>query len=295
MKPLALLVLSFTLVIPGYCYGFNLREFAKNLLKDVGIIPSINVECLTLHCLPELGRCGLVKECRSAMACSVECFGLWEKDNTSEKYHVQNCTNICAFTYRVKEYESSMKCVSDHKCISFPPIPSQCVAPQNLTILKKLSVQDLKGSWWVMGGYHPVYDCYPCQHLTFSQINATAWTYLPKYQVYLENGSLALVDDSYIIPNTTPGENISFVYHDVGLSHYETWWLVDAAEDMSYILLYYCGGTLQWYYDGALILSRNTTLPDTAYTAIAASYAKSAGLDFNKFCKTKVQQCPDNS
>ena len=125
-----------------------------------------------------------------------------------------------------------------------------------------------------------MYDCYPCQHLFISRLNATSWKY-------------HLSSDPYIMPNTTPGENISFVYHDLGLSHYETWWLVDAAEDMSYVLLYYCGNTLQWYYDGALVLSRNTTLPDTAYTAIAASYLKTSGLDFNKFCRTKSQECPD--
>lgn len=177
--------------------------------------------------------------------------------------------------------------------MAFPPIPSQCKGPGNVTVLKKFATKDLEGAWWVVKGLHPVYDCYPCQHLVFKQINATAWAYTPKYQVYLVNGSLTVTDDRYIIPNTTAGSNISFTYYDLGLVHHETWWLIDGADDKSYILLYYCGNTLQWYYDGALVLARDTALSASDYTAIAASYSKATGLDLTKFCDTSTKQCPD--
>jgi hypothetical protein len=257
---------------------------------------SIDVACLTEKCLIPVGSCALNEGCRTALSCAKKCFDLWDKDTTKEKYHVQNCSNTCAFTYgEVAAYSRLMECAGDHKCIAFPAIPSECKAPNDLTLLKKLSSQVLNGSWWVVKGYHPVYDCYPCQRLNFNWNSTTkAWSYNPNYEVYLSNGSLLLVQQYiYNFPNTTPGDNITFYYHDMGLTHTETWWLIDAAEDFSYVILYYCGGTLQWYYDGALVLSREKTLPYLAYTDIAASYSRAVGLDSTKFCNTETAPCPE--
>lgn len=95
------------------------------------------------------------------------------------------------------------------------------------------------------------------------------------------------------MPNSPPGTNISFVYHDLGMEHYETWWLLDKADDGSYILLYYCGNTLQWYYDGGLVMARNQTLTGADYKKIAAAYEKAAGIDATKFCHTEASpSCP---
>lgn len=86
---------------------------------------------------------------------------------------------------------------------------------------------DLQGDWWVISGHHPVYDCYPCQHLFFSQINETAWKYVPEYQVYLVNGSLGLFNNQVLtMPNSALGEGITFSYHDLGFIHHETWYLM---------------------------------------------------------------------
>ena len=99
---------------------------------------------------------------------------------------------------------------------------------------------------------------------------------------------------SAAIPSSPPGQNISFVYNDVGLYHYETWWLIDKADDGSYILMYYCGHTLQWYYEGALALARNRTLDEAAYADIASAYQKAVGLDTSQFCSTTTAtSCPD--
>ncbi len=266
-----------------------------SLVDELKVSPSMNVECLLEHCAVQAGECVLDKDCRSACLCSQKCMGQWDLDNTTEKVHVQNCTNICAFSYTGKVYEDFIGCVASHECLSFPPIPSRCQGPDNITLLKKLAPQDLNGCWSVVSGRHPVYDCYPCQYLCFNQINATSWAYSPKYQVYLANGSLELVSQTMIIPNTSPGEKVSFVYNDVGLPHYETWWLIDQADDKSYILLYYCGHTLEWNYDGALVFAREKSLPASDTASISNSYLKAAGLDYSKFCSTKTSQCPDQT
>lgn len=128
--------------------------------------------------------------------------------------------------------------------------------------------------WWVVKGYHPVYDCYPCQQLLFHEINSTSWTYYTQYQVYLTNGTLKLVSLGAVIPMSQPWMNISFVYHDAGLVHNETWWLLDKANDGSFIAMYYCGNSLHWNYEGSLVLARNKTLSAQVYVNVTAAYQK---------------------
>lgn len=255
--------------------------------------PSVNIGCVMKNCLTQSFGCLASSVCRNAMSCAQKCLDMWDNDTTSEKIKVQNCSNACAFTFVDKAYENFMECVSDHDCIAFPPIPNTCRAP-NVHPQKMLSLQDMNGSWWVMKGLNPVYDCYPCQHLSMAPINKTTWAYRPKYQVHLTNGSLLLVSQEMLLANTSaPGENISFVYHDVGLDHYETWWLLDKANDGSYMTMYYCGNTLQWYYEGAIVLARNKTLDKDAYSNIASSFQKAVGLDLTKFCDVSISNCPD--
>ena len=78
------------------------------------------------------------------------------------------------------------------------------------------------------------------------------------------------------------------------MDHFETWWLLDKANDGSHMIMYYCGNTLQWYYEGALVLSKNQTLDKSVYADIATSFQKSVGLDLNDFCDVRATStCPD--
>ena len=247
----------------------------------------INIGCVLEHCLSQSVSCLSDHNCRRAVECAKKCMDDWDQDKTPEKYHVQNCTNMCAFTYADDVYENFMACFSDNQCISFPPIKNTCRAP-NVHPLKQLSIKDLMGSWWVVKGYHQVYDCYPCQRLYLTPFNASSWNYTTTYETYLINSSLELVSLHAVIPSSPAGTNISFAYHDLGLIHYETWWLIDEPDDGSYLPMYYCGRTLQWNYEGALVLTRNRSLSDEAYADIASSYQKAVGLDLSQFCNTST-------
>ena len=267
------------------------RIYAKTSFDDG---PSVDIPCVMGHCLtPSLG-CLASSMCRNAMSCSQKCLKMWDNDTTHGKVIVQNCSNACSFTYEDKAYENFMECVTDNKCIAFPPIPNTCRSP-NIHPQKNLSLTDMQGSWWVVKGLNPVYDCYPCQHLSMAPLNKTIWAYRPNYQVPLVNGSLLLIKQEMLIPNkSAPGGNISFVYHDVGMDHFETWWLLDKASDGSHMIMYYCGNTLQWYYEGALVLSKYQTLDKSVYADIATSFQKSVGLDLNDFCDVRATStCPD--
>lgn len=119
--------------------------------------------------------------------------------------------------------------------------------------------------------------------------------YNPVYQVYLVNDSLAVINQSGFLQNTTtPQAGYPIIFNDAGFGNVETWWVIDKADDNSYFLIYYCGSVLQWYFEGAIVFSANPSLPDAVVPAITDSYKKATGLDFTKFCSPLAgPQCPD--
>ena len=251
-----------------------------------------NMVCMLEHCLTSSIACLADSTCRTYMECSQKCMNVWDNDTTPGKFHVQNCTNKCSFTYNDKTIDVFMSCATENNCVTFPSIPNPCQG-REVHPLKQLSLNDVKDTWWIVRGYHPVFDCYPCAHPNFEPINATFWSYNPTYFAYLVNGSVELVHQHFEMPFQAPGKNITFVYHDMGLDHSKTWWIIDQANDNSYILLYYCGNTLQWYYNGAIVLARNRTLSEGAYADIAVSYQKSVGLNLDDFCFPLTSNCRD--
>lgn len=257
----------------------------------------IDWQCLASHCQRETEECASDGECLKAVTCDIGCFDAWEADQTPEKYLVQNCSNVCAFSHDTDAFGTFMTCTSDHKCLDLPSIPSHCRAPANLTLLREgLDISSvLPGWWWAVRGYHRIYDCYDCPHMFFQQLNDTTWESIPLYQVVLQDGTTKLVNARFQwnVLGPTSGPELSFVFYYMGFAHYETWWLLDAAEDLSYLLVYYCGHSLQWHFEGATVLARERSLPDADYDQIAQSFAEGVGLDFSDFCATRTTDCTD--
>ena len=255
----------------------------------------VNPVCMAAHCTKQSAACFAESMCSKNVGCASECFSKWDEDKTPEKIAVQNCTGICTFSYNSKAYNDFMQCLGEHSCITFPSIPSTCRAPQNITILKEVPISEIMGDWWVVRGHNPVYDCYPCQSNRFKFHNSTALIYNPLYQVYLANGSLSLINQTgFLNTATTAQKGYSIVFDDAGFGNFETWWVIDKAEDNSYYLIYYCGNVLQWNFEGAIVFTKDGKLPDAAIPAITASYKKATGLDFSGFCSPATgASCPN--
>ena len=257
-----------------------------------GVPDPINAVCVAAHCTIQSAACFTDSMCKKNVGCVSECFSKWDDDKTKEKFMIQNCTSICTFSYTSKAYTNFMTCLSVHNCMKLPSIPNTCKGPNNITISKQVPLGDLRGSWWVIRGYHPVYDCYPCQNDTLYPHNSTTWVYSPHYEVYLANGTLGLVKQSGFLKNgTTPKDGYSITFEDAGVSNYETWWVIDKAEDDSYVLVYYCGSLLQWYFEGAIVFAHGPELSADKVAAITASYKSATGLDFAEFCSPDVTNC----
>ncbi|XP_064384131.1 uncharacterized protein LOC135333147 [Halichondria panicea] len=283
LRPIIIALITAVLLVAST--ASTARQLPKQ--PKLGINPTVNLSCVEKHCVGLSAECVLDKGCRETVECSSKCFHDWDKDTSPQKFVVQNCTNKCVFTYGEEEtFKDYMGCLTDNKCISFPPISSTCKA-SSVKPVKQLSTKSFDGKWWVQRGYHKLYDCWPCQTIELKQINETAWLYTPQYETYLVNNSLTLVTNQhFVIPNTEPGENISFIYHDMGLVHSEVWWPLDKADDESWIIMYYCGTTAQWNYEGAMVMSKIRILDLSTYKQIGASYKQAVGLDINDFCFT---------
>ena len=129
---------------------------------------TISKTCVINQCAKPTAGCIVDRGCREAISCEQKCMEKWDSDTTPRKLTVQNCTNKCAFTYQADAYFAFMTCITENKCLTLDTIPDMC--KQNVMPLKQLSTADLKGNWWALRGYHPVYDCFPCKSLKFSSM-----------------------------------------------------------------------------------------------------------------------------
>ena len=259
----------------------------------------VDEKCMALHCAKSAALCFANKVCGENIGCVSKCWDMWDQDTTPGKDHVQNCTSMCTFSYENDVYDDFIGCLGTHKCINFPSIPNLCKGPDHIKIQKNISLSEMEGQWWVLRGHNPVYDCFPCQRNTIQKVNSTAWSYRPSYEVYLVNGSLKSVSQSGAIVDNAPnpGFNISLV--DAGLVNYQTWWVFDRVEDdtagISYYLIYYCGNSLQWNFQGAIVYSKAAVLADAVVPAITESFKTNAGLDYSSFCSPTVTGCPSKN
>ena len=71
-------------------------------------------------------------------------------------------------------------------------------------------------------------------------MSMNTWNYTTRYQAYLTDGSLKFVIQHMVMPNSPPGTNITFVYHDKGVETTQIWWLIDKADICPDVLLWVC-------------------------------------------------------
>ena len=249
--------------------------------------------CIAMHCSAELAACTADQMCKSSLACVTQCIKDWNNDPTKEKYKGQNCTLTCTYTYDSPAFEKLFTCIVTNNCLQLPPIPNTCKGPNNITIQNEVDPSKLSGSWWIVRGYHQVYDCYPCQRNIFKASSSSSMSYNAMFQVYLENGGLKLLNQNgNIMTNSTPKAGYPIAFSDAGPFTSATYWIIDQVTD--YILVYYCGNVLEWNFEGAMVYSATPSLSASAIPAITDSYKKATGLDFTTFCTPVVgSQCPD--
>jgi len=241
---------------------------------------SVDLACTAKYCkLPSL-ECFTEADCVQGLLCADKCMGLWDQDPSPQKLLVQNCSNTCLATYADSRYQGYMNCMTENKCISFSGINDTCLAPRPNP---DLSMKDLVGSWWVLHGLHPLYDCFNCDRFTISQSTTSDWLTEISYTATTVNSSKVNQKVVWPVNNTAAGQPITgscqgcFVK---GMPHWETWYLLDKDPHGAWAAMYYCGGTMSWHYHGALVLGKeaqelspaNTKLLDAVFSKLNITY-----------------------
>jgi hypothetical protein len=266
----------------------KMKTVSVALAVMIGIVAAqqMNYLCMIGHCGLQSVACGADTECRDCLNCIQACQKL--PDTSPQKIALQNCTIGCLGAYSNDKYDAMMSCIDVNNCITLTPITVPCRdVPNALTA----PMTHLKGEWWVAFGLHPVYDCLPCQHLSFlPHPENNTWVYHTSYEVYGADNQyhhleLDVPVDATVAEDTT-ATSVTFKYHSEGLNHEETWYVLDTFTDSAsgadYALVYYCGGTRNWEYEGILALSSSQTNP-TIPQQVTDAYA-TLGINSADFC-----------
>jgi len=161
---------------------FDFADTVGSIINgDVGVR---NVTCITRHCSGELASCTTDDMCSSNFLCAAGC-----GDNST-------CTFYCSESYTGEKVDDLMRCMFvDHQCLYLPdptyPNNADNRDPADQTV-GEIDESLLEGTWFVNYGFHPDYDCFACQELSFF-FNGTdespIW-YNALYDLHAVNGSL---------------------------------------------------------------------------------------------------------
>lgn len=214
---------------------------------DIDYLPVKNTTCITLHCSGAIASCVGDGMCRTNMQCQAGCDTM---NNT--------CTFACAESYPSSKVDNLLKCLFvDHECLSLPPPDplnnATCRDPTTQTV-EEVDDEVLNGTWYVVQGFNPLYDCYACQELTFDVTDGKI-DYTALFSMIAANGTeiwpIAKMQGE---DRSQPGKLI-MTGEENGLPDEQTWYVMHLSTDT--LVVYYCGNILDsWHFEGLLVMSK---------------------------------------
>jgi len=242
-----------------------------------------NIYCMMLHCSNQAKNCMLDNDCRHALTCIQGC-------GTTN----QTCMFRCLYSYEDALFDNFMKCaITEHKCINLqPPDPSfQCKRPQR--VVQNLPPEQLRGSWYIVLGRNPTFDCFDCQITTYtpSSVSGTI-SVTEKFDVTAIDGTLKhrVVNETAKV-NSTIGGILEYASMQMGHETSTEWRILDVDPNGKYMIGYYCGHvSANWFYEGSVVYSRTQTLDSTSLTTIKVKMT-SFGYDISQYCSPKTTGC----
>lgn len=304
--------LALALLIPS----IQSTDLQLTYQNDV-IQPPIRVGCVLGNCFGQLFHCLVDRTCSRMLRCLSACS--LALDQTGEN-NLERCQIKCVLTppEHSPPVTKFLSCLSQHSCIR--PVPDGGDDGQNdscpLPRYQHRNFRypnDLLGKWWVLRGHSPVYDCWPCQTMTFSHMYTRI---LDEPIDMLRYDYTTMIDKRKRlvrhIPctvqrhnSTEPDGHLMTRYTVADLfSGTDDWHVMDVSADGRFMLIYYCGmGELSsGRYQGAVVMTRDTTderkitvLP----TEMIARFNRALRLggiqlDVGKFCVNDLSNCHHN-
>jgi len=196
-----------------------------------------------------------------------------------------------------------MQCALANNCLALPPIPGRCPwKPEDVE--PGTSLATLAGEWWQQRGLHPVYDCFPCQHIHSNfpvgdsawcgqmvtpagPVKAPCWNYTYSFDAFRTDGTLKHHGQSLRLPgDLPPGRPIEIFYTYQGTLHNETWYLVRAAP--KYAVVAFCSYMLSWTNVGSIVWVRpGHELTAAEHREVRTLYRERFNMSYDTFCEVR--------
>jgi len=236
--------------------------------------------CIAKNCLMQGKDCFLDSKCRQTLFCLAKC-GM----------NNQTCTYGCELDHADTAFDTMFTCMIDHECIPhYPPDPFS--PPTSLET--GVTMEQMVGNkiWWIVRGFSPAYDKFPCQHLYFNQ-STTGWIYTADFEY--EPNHYAMLHANI----STDGNGLFLLeYTEHGLHHDESWYLIATTSEEKHgyesRVFRYGGKTPIMDYDGGIWFQYskdyNASITKEAFSYISKRLAANS-IDINTWTYTDNSGC----
>ena len=194
--------------------------------------------------------------------------------------------------------------MQEQHCIELASLPDGdhgCEGDGEPAGVAKLPLATLAGTWYIVLGQNPIYDCFPCQVnicvffldnpfqvFTFGMDKVGNPRVVMDYQVERDDGTIV---DKRVIELIEQKDDkregaLSLSGVQNGLMHEEEWRVVAMNKDHDILVASYCGTMTSWTYHGLVVLARVGGVHQQMET-----WLDDLGLNIDELCKPKSEDC----
>lgn len=242
---------------------------------------SPDLVCMMTQCGPETVACLTDRDCLKTLACLVPC-----GDD-------QTCTFHCTVNYENSVFHEMTACnINKAGCITLkePEVKADCDM-KDMFAVSELTEQQLQGTWYIVRGLSPIYDCFPCQIFTFGRNSSDGSLFVVMdYQVERTSGEILDKSVKEEISQNLPEKQgyLQMTGIQNGLFHSEEWRVMERNDN--FMLAQYCGVMKNWVYQGAVAFSRNSPVSNEEMMQIETALGRH-GYSPDNFCSPKYIGC----
>jgi len=237
--------------------------------------------CMMTQCGRETFSCLTDRDCFKTMACLLPC-----GDD-------QQCTFQCTSNYENEIFQELTACnIIKAGCIKLKdPKEKLTCDMKDMFAVKELTEKQIEGTWYIVRGLSPIYDCFPCQIFTFGRNSSDESLFvIMDYQVERISGEVV---DKTVLEEISQnlGDKEGFLQMSGiqnGLYHEEEWRILH--RNKNFMLAEYCGTMKNWVYKGAVAFSRNSPVSDEEMKDIETELQRH-GFTPDQFCAPKYVGC----
>ncbi|KAK3097351.1 hypothetical protein FSP39_008929 [Pinctada imbricata] len=240
-----------------------------------------NIPCMMFNCASQSAKCFANSDCRALMMCLTKC------GQTN-----QTCMFDCIYSYENDIFDDFMKCAStEHNCIELAPPDPPVVCKKPTQVVQNFSLDMMEGSWYIVKGLNPIYDCFDCQITRFYKGDSQSMLKVnEKFEIHTVMGTTITryVNESVTQPDPKACGIIKYSSNQMGHNTISEWRVLDRGQNGEYLFMYYCGSiAANYFYEGSVVYSKNAQLSPEAWTNIQ-KVGMGQGLKMNNFCSPKA-------